>query len=36
MLRELPLKLVADYSQMASDDLLEDVKLCQKIVENKG
>lgn len=25
-----------DYREMASDDLLEDVKLCQQIVENKG
>ncbi|MBR8833305.1 MAG: TOMM precursor leader peptide-binding protein [Stigonema ocellatum SAG 48.90 = DSM 106950] len=26
-------KVCADYSQLASDDLLEDVKLCQQIVE---
>ena len=25
-----------DYREIASDDLLEDVKLCQQIVENKG
>jgi len=25
-----------DYLQLASDDLLEDVKLCQRIVESKG
>ncbi|MDZ8225111.1 TOMM precursor leader peptide-binding protein [Nostoc sp. ChiVER01] len=25
-----------DYREVASDDLLEDVKLCQQIVENKG
>lgn len=29
-------KVSADYSQIASDDLLEDVKLCQQIVENNG
>ncbi|MBD2386446.1 TOMM precursor leader peptide-binding protein [Cylindrospermum sp. FACHB-282] len=29
-------KASADYSQLASDDLLEDVRLCQKIVEKNG
>ncbi|MBN3921908.1 TOMM precursor leader peptide-binding protein [Nostoc sp. NMS4] len=29
-------KVSGDYRKMASDDLLEDVKLCQQIVENKG
>lgn len=29
-------KVSADYSQIASDDLLEDVKLCQQIVEKNG
>ncbi|NEO42071.1 MAG: TOMM precursor leader peptide-binding protein [Moorea sp. SIOASIH] len=29
-------KVSGDYLQMASDDLLEDVKLCQKIVEKNG
>ncbi|AFZ23452.1 bacteriocin biosynthesis cyclodehydratase domain protein [Cylindrospermum stagnale PCC 7417] len=29
-------KVSADYSQLASDDLLEDVRLCQKIVEKNG
>jgi ribosomal protein S12 methylthiotransferase accessory factor len=29
-------KVGADYPQMASDDLLEDVKLCQQIVEKNG
>ncbi|BAZ50704.1 hypothetical protein NIES4103_33210 [Nostoc sp. NIES-4103] len=29
-------KVYADYPQMASDDLLEDVKLCQQIVEKNG
>jgi oxazoline/thiazoline synthase len=29
-------KVSGDYRQMASDDLLEDVKLCQQIVENNG
>ena len=31
-----PLKLRDDYPQLASDDLLEDVRLCQQIVEQKG
>lgn len=31
-----PLKLKDDYPQLASDDLLEDVSLCQQIVEQKG
>ncbi|MBD2490785.1 TOMM precursor leader peptide-binding protein [Aulosira sp. FACHB-615] len=29
-------KLYTDYPQLASNDLLEDVKLCQKIVEKNG
>ena len=29
-------KVATDYPQMASDDLFDDVKLCQKIVEDKG
>ncbi|WP_414575464.1 TOMM precursor leader peptide-binding protein [Anabaena sp. CCY 9402-a] len=29
-------KVCADYPQLASDDLLEDVRLCQKIVEQNG
>ncbi len=29
-------KVCTDYPQVASDDLLEDVKLCQQIVEEKG
>jgi ribosomal protein S12 methylthiotransferase accessory factor len=29
-------KVCADYPQLASDDLLEDVQLCQKIVEQNG
>lgn len=29
-------KVNGDYPQMASDDLLEDVKLCQQIVEKNG
>ncbi|MCM0593944.1 MAG: TOMM precursor leader peptide-binding protein [Gloeotrichia echinulata IR180] len=29
-------KVLGDYPQLASDDLLEDVKLCQKIVEQNG
>ncbi len=29
-------KVCADYSQLASDDLLEDVKLCQQIVEKNA
>ena len=29
-------KKSSDYLQLASDDLLEDVKLCQRIVESKG
>ncbi|MGK7942412.1 MAG: TOMM precursor leader peptide-binding protein [Crocosphaera sp.] len=29
-------KKSSDYLQLASDDLLDDVKLCQKIVEEKG
>ena len=29
-------KICADYTKIASDDLLDDVKLCQKIVEEKN
>lgn len=29
-------KILTDYPQVASDDLLDDVKLCQKIVEEKN
>lgn len=29
-------KVSADYPQLASDDLLEDVRLCQQIVEKNG
>ena len=29
-------KICADYTEIASDDLLDDVKLCQKIVEEKN
>lgn len=29
-------KVYADYPQLTSDDLLEDVKLCQQIVEKNG
>ena len=29
-------KVSSDYPQIASDDLFDDVKLCQKIVEEKG
>ena len=29
-------KIYTDYSQIVSDDLLDDVKLCQKIVEEKN
>lgn len=29
-------KVFTDYANIASDDLLDDVKLCQKIVEEKG
>ncbi|BAY66520.1 hypothetical protein NIES22_66590 [Calothrix brevissima NIES-22] len=34
--QKIAAKVSGDYHQMASDDLLEDVKLCQQIVENKG
>ncbi|MFN6561510.1 MAG: TOMM precursor leader peptide-binding protein [Nostoc sp. ChiSLP01] len=30
---EKPAKIYTDYPQLASDDLLEDIKLCQQIVE---
>ncbi|MGB5772118.1 MAG: TOMM precursor leader peptide-binding protein, partial [Crocosphaera sp.] len=33
---QLNVKKSCDYLQLASDDLLDDVKLCQKIVEEKG
>ncbi|MEA5553433.1 TOMM precursor leader peptide-binding protein [Anabaena cylindrica UHCC 0172] len=29
-------KIFADYPQLASDDLLEDIRLCQQIVEKNG
>ncbi|NET11544.1 MAG: YcaO-like family protein, partial [Okeania sp. SIO1H6] len=29
-------KKISDYLQLASDDLLDDIKLCQQIVEAKG
>jgi ribosomal protein S12 methylthiotransferase accessory factor len=29
-------KKSSDYEQLASDDLLDDVKLCQRIIEEKG
>ncbi|MGM3305045.1 TOMM precursor leader peptide-binding protein [Anabaena sp. WFMT] len=29
-------KIFADYPQVASDDLLEDIRLCQQIVEKNG
>ncbi|MGB5970477.1 MAG: TOMM precursor leader peptide-binding protein, partial [Spirulinaceae cyanobacterium] len=32
----IAVKVSNDYPQMASDDLLEDVKLCQKMVEKNG
>ncbi|MBO3459800.1 TOMM precursor leader peptide-binding protein [Aetokthonos hydrillicola Thurmond2011] len=32
----MPAKVYADYRQLASDDFLDDIKLCQKIVENNG
>ena len=32
----LPAKVATDYPQFRSDDLLEDVMNCQKIVEHKG
>ena len=34
--RSLPAKSYADYPQLGSDDLLEDVMTCQQIVEQKG
>ena len=34
--RQIPIKKASDYSQLASDDLFDDVKLCQKIVEEKN
>lgn len=32
----LATKVKSDYPQIASNDLLDDIKLCQKIVEEKG
>jgi ribosomal protein S12 methylthiotransferase accessory factor len=32
----IPTKVRTDYPQVASDDLLDDVKLCQQIVEERG
>ncbi|WGV28013.1 TOMM precursor leader peptide-binding protein [Halotia branconii] len=34
--KRIAAKVNGDYRDMASDDLLEDVKLCQQIVENNG
>lgn len=34
--RSLPAKSCADYPQLVSDDLLEDVMTCQQIIESKG
>lgn len=34
--RKVVAKVSNDYPQMASDDLLEDVKMCQRIVEENG
>ncbi|WP_225896090.1 YcaO-like family protein [Dendronalium phyllosphericum] len=34
--KRITTKVSGDYREVASDDLLEDVKLCQQIVENKG
>ncbi|KYC36069.1 adenylate cyclase [Scytonema hofmannii PCC 7110] len=34
--KRIAAKVSGDYREMASDDLLEDVKLCQQIVENNG
>ncbi|MEH1843166.1 MAG: TOMM precursor leader peptide-binding protein [Nostoc sp.] len=34
--KKIAAKVSGDYHEMASDDLLEDVKLCQQIVENNG
>jgi bacteriocin biosynthesis cyclodehydratase domain-containing protein len=34
--RQIMPKKSRDYAQLASDDLLEDVKLCQRIIEEKG
>ena len=33
--RQITPKIYTDYPQLASDDLLDDVQLCQKIVEEK-
>ena len=32
----LPKKTIGDYAPVANDDLYDDVKLCQKIVEDQG
>lgn len=34
--KSIAAKVSGDYREIASDDLLEDVKLCQQIVENNG
>jgi oxazoline/thiazoline synthase len=34
--KTLPSKTYSDYPQLKSDDLLEDIKLCQQIVEQRG
>lgn len=34
--KRIAAKVSNDYPQMASDDLLEDIKLCQQIVEKNG
>ncbi|NEP00708.1 MAG: TOMM precursor leader peptide-binding protein [Symploca sp. SIO2E9] len=33
---QIDAKIIDDYPQIASDDLLEDLKLCQQIVEKNG
>ncbi|MBD2562723.1 MULTISPECIES: TOMM precursor leader peptide-binding protein [Nostoc] len=33
---KIPAKVYADYPQIARDDLLEDIKLCQQLVEKNG
>ncbi len=34
--RQIPLKISTDYPHIPSQDLLEDLKLCQQIVENQN
>ena len=34
--KRIAAKVSGDYREIASDDLLEDVKLCQQIVEKNG